>query len=60
MPGRLIPVAAVLALYAAAFGVLGGQLVAATRHHAEAARADAVIRDASLWLRSGHYVPPQP
>jgi hypothetical protein len=60
MPHRLIPVIAVLTVFAAAFGALGGQLVAGTHRQVEAARADAVIRDAALWLRSGHYIPPSP
>ena len=59
MPGRLIPFIALLAVYAAAFGSLGGQLVLGVHNHAEAARADAVIREAALW-QSGHFVPPKP
>ena len=60
MPRRLIPVAILAVILAAGFGALGGQLVAGVHRETGSARTDAIIRNAGLWLQSGHYIPPKP
>lgn len=60
MPRRLIPFALSAAILAAGFGALGGQLVAGVHRQSADTRTDTTLRNAALFLRDGHYIPPQP